>query len=98
MTDSSKPSIAIVAHFAYGAMTGGVTGHIGGVERQTSLTARWLTEQGYRVSLITWDEGQQDGDVVDGVRLIKMCRQDAGFPGLRFFHPRWSSLKTAIAW
>ncbi len=97
MIDSAKPSIAIVAHFAYGAMTGGTTGHIGGVERQTSLTARWLTEQGYRVSLITWDEGYQDGDVVDGVRLIKMCRQDAGIPGLRFFHPRWSSLNQALA-
>ncbi len=97
MTDSTKPSIAIVAHFAYGAMSGGATGHIGGVERQTSLTARWLTEQGYPVSLITWDEGQVDGEVVDGVRLIKMCRQDAGIPGLRFFHPRWSSLNQALA-
>jgi hypothetical protein len=34
--------VAIVAHFAYGAMAGTTTGHIGGVEKQTSMLARWL--------------------------------------------------------
>ncbi len=34
--------LCFVSHFAYDAMTGGSTGHIGGVERQTSLMARWL--------------------------------------------------------
>jgi glycosyltransferase involved in cell wall biosynthesis len=88
--------ICLVAHFAYGALAGGCNGHIGGVERQTSLTARWLAARGHRVSLITWDEGQPDDAVIDGVRVIKMCRQDAGRRGLRFFHPRWTSLQRAL--
>ncbi|MBI5197025.1 MAG: glycosyltransferase family 4 protein [Nitrospirae bacterium] len=89
-------SICIVAHFAYGAMTGGQSGHAGGVERQTSMTARWLAERGYRVSLLTWDEGQEEDILVDGVRVIKMCRRDSGLPGIRFFYPRWSSLIRAM--
>jgi glycosyltransferase involved in cell wall biosynthesis len=86
----------LVAHFAYGALTGGVSGHVGGVERQTSLMARWLAARGHRVSLVTWDEGQRDGEVIDGVRVFKVCRQDAGLPGLRFLHPRWTSLNAAM--
>ena len=90
-----KPSICIVAHFAYGALSG-QKGHIGGVEWQTSLTARWLAKQGYQVSILTWDEGQGGKTEIDGVRVFKMCRQDAGAPGLRFFWPRWSSLNAAM--
>lgn len=94
--DRAKPRICLVAHFAYGAMAGGDSGHIGGVERQTSLTARWLADRGYPVSLLTWDEGQDDGVTIDGVQIFKMCRRDAGVPGLRFFWPRWSSLISAL--
>ena len=71
-------------------------GHIGGVERQTSLMARWLAARGHHVSMITWDEGQADGVEIDGVRVFKLCREDAGLPGLRFFWPRWTSLIAAM--
>ncbi|MDD5414837.1 MAG: glycosyltransferase, partial [Smithellaceae bacterium] len=95
-TQESRPSFCLVAHNAAGAMFGGNQGYIGGVERQTSLMARWLAVQGYRVSLVTWDEGQADDQVVDGVRVIKTCSRDTGLPGLRFFHPRWTSLIRAL--
>lgn len=88
--------ICIVAHFAYGAISGGKNGHAGGVERQTSLLARWLAAHGHQASLLTWDEGQGEEVVVDGVRVIKMCHQDAGLPGVRFFYPRWTSLIAAL--
>jgi glycosyltransferase involved in cell wall biosynthesis len=88
--------ICIVAHFALGAMKGGADGHSGGVERQTSIMARWLARRGHDVSLVTWDEGQEDGLVIDGVRMLKVCRRDEGLPGLRFFHPRWTSLNLAL--
>ena len=88
--------ICIVAHFAYGAFTGGSRGHIGGVERQTTMLARWLAQRGHEVSLITWDEGQPDGQVVDGVRLLNLCAQHSGVPGVRFVHPRWTSLAGAL--
>lgn len=86
----------MVAHFAYGAINGGEGGHVGGVERQTSLMCRWLAARGHKVSLLTWDEGQPDETVIDGVRVIKMCRENAGLPGLRFFTPRWTSLIKAM--
>ncbi len=90
-------NLAIVSHNAFGAMAGGKGGHVGGVERQTTLMARWLASKGHQVSLLTWDEGQDQESYIDGVRVLKMCRQDAGVPGLRFFFPRWSSLNRALA-
>jgi glycosyltransferase involved in cell wall biosynthesis len=90
-------NLCIVAHFAYGAFSGGAIGHVGGVERQTSLMAKWFAARGHQVSLLTWDEGQPANCIIDGVRVIKMCRQTAGVPGIRFFHPRWSSLNQALA-
>lgn len=91
-----KARIAIVAHFAYGAFSGGARGHVGGVEFQTTMLARWLTSRGHDVVLITWDEGQEDGARIDGVELRAVCRSDAGLPGVRFVHPRWSSLIGAL--
>ncbi len=32
----------------------------------------------------------------EGVRIIKLCAREAGLPGLRFFHPRWTSLLHAL--
>ena len=89
-------NICIVAHFAYGAMTGGASGHIGGVERQTSFMARWLAARGHKVSLITWDEGQDDGIEIDGVKVFRLCRRDEGIRFVRFIHPRWTSLNKAL--
>lgn len=94
--EDRRLSLCLVAHNAAGAMFGGNQGYIGGVERQTSLMARWLAAQGYRVSLVTWDEGQADEEMVDGVRVIKVCSRNSGVPGLRFFHPRWTSLNRAL--
>lgn len=90
-------NLCIIAHFAYGALFDGADGHVGGVERQTSLMAKWLAAAGHRVSLVTWDEGQPMDCVIDGVRVIKMCRQSAGIPVIRFFYPRWASLNRALA-
>jgi len=91
-----KSWICFVAHNAYGVLAGVDTGHVGGIERQTSLMARWFAAHGYPVSMITWDEGQADGSIVAGVRVFRMCRKGAGLKGLRFFHPKWSSLCGAM--
>ena len=90
-------AICIVSHAAYGAMTGGRDGHAGGVERQTSMTARWLAARGHDVSLVVWNEGPPGDEQIDGVRVIKLCRQGDGLPGLRFLHPRWTSLWHAMS-
>lgn len=88
--------ICIISHFAYGAFAGGKEGHAGGVERQTTLMANWLSEHGYRVSLITWDEGQADGADLNGIVNYKLCKQSDGIPIVRFFYPRWTSLLHAL--
>ena len=90
-------NVCFVAHFAYGALTESTAGHIGGVERQTALMARWLAGQGHQVSVVTWSEGPAGDETIDGVRVIKACRRDAGLPGVRFLHPRWTSLNQAMA-
>lgn len=90
-------SICFVAHNAYGALADLDTGHIGGIERQQSLMAHWIADQGYEVSMITWDEGQGEC-VVGGVKVFTLGRREDGLPGLRFFHPRWTGLVKAMKW
>ncbi len=90
--EAKTVSICIVSHNGYGAISGVTTGHIGGVERQTSLLSRWLAGRGHLVSFLTWNEGGPDEEMVDGVRVIKICGKDAGLAGLRFLHPKWTGL------
>ena len=96
--DKRPLSICIVAHNAYGALTGHSVGYrqIGGVQKQTALMARWLTEHGHCISVVTWDEGQEDSLDVDGIRILKLCRPSDGIRGLRFFYPRLTSLYRAM--
>jgi glycosyltransferase involved in cell wall biosynthesis len=96
MATSKEFSICIVSHNGYGAIAGGKAGFIGGVEWQTSLLARWLAAQGHRVSLITWHEGGLKEETIAGVRIFKVCGPSDGLPGLRFFHPKWTSLVRAL--
>ena len=91
-TSQHKPSICIVCHQAYGALCGGDSGHIGGVERHAAILAHWLAKDGYDVSMLTWNEGSGEADVVNGVRVIRICRKNEGVRGLRFVHPKWTSL------
>ena len=91
-----KPSICILSHNSYGTLVNTDTGHIGGIEIQTPLMARWLVQNGFDVTFICWDEGQPDGQVVDGITIHKLCRRDQGIPILRFIWPRWSSLVKAL--
>ena len=89
--------ICFVAHFAYGALTGDPRGHVGGVERQTALMARWLADRGHEVSVTTWSEGPPGDEILDGIRILKICPANAGLPGVRFVHPRWTGLNAALA-
>lgn len=95
--DGAPPRVCIVAHRAYGSIAGGATGHAGGVERQTTTLARWLAQRGFNVTLVVWNEGQPHTVMIDGVRVLSMCSERDGWPGLRFFHPRWTSLSRALS-
>jgi glycosyltransferase involved in cell wall biosynthesis len=69
---------------------------VGGAELQQTLLAKALAAQGYDVSMVVADYGQPDGAAWDGIRTYKAYRPDAGIPGLRFIHPRWTSLWGAM--
>jgi glycosyltransferase involved in cell wall biosynthesis len=73
-------------------------GHaIGGESVQQTLLARALVRRGYQVSMVTADCGQHDAMVRDGICVYKAYRPAAGLPLLRFIHPRWSGLWSALA-
>lgn len=99
---SGKPSICFVALKAYGLLSGrDDIQHIGGAEVQQTLIARELVKRGYRVSFVVLDHGQPDGEDLDGIRVFKAYRREAGFRGVRFVYPRttklWSAMRRADA-
>lgn len=92
------PSICFVAPGAYGAVSGRPEiRHIGGAEMQQVRIGRELCRRGHRVSFVTLGHGQADGVDHEGLTVFRMCRWDEGLPGLRFLHPRWTSLWGALA-
>ena len=70
---------------------------IGGESVQQTLLARALVRRGHEVSMVSADCGQQDAMVRDGICVYKAYRPAAGVPLLRFVHPRWSGLWSALA-
>ena len=70
---------------------------IGGESVQQTLLARALVRRGHEVSMVSADCGQQDAMVRDGICVYKAYRPAAGVPLLRFIHPRWSGLWSALA-
>jgi glycosyltransferase involved in cell wall biosynthesis len=87
--------VAVIAHFAYGAISGKPGHHVGGVEVQTSSLCKWLAAQGHDTSLIVWGDDGPD-ELIEGVKVVKLCKETDGLKGLRFFYPRWHSLNRAL--
>lgn len=46
--------------------------------------------------MIVADHGQPDGAVWDGIRTFRAYRPDAGIPVVRFLHPRWTKVVSAM--
>ncbi len=70
---------------------------MGGAELQQTLLARALVARGCDVSMVVADYGQPDGAVWDGIKTYKAYRPQAGLPVLRFIHPRWTGVWSAMA-
>ncbi len=99
---AAKLAICFVAPDAYAFLSSrSDVKHIGGAEVQQVLIARGLLQRGYRVSFVTLDYGQPDGQDLEGITVYRAYRPEAGWPGLRFVHPRatrmWSAMKRADA-
>ncbi len=93
----ARPSVCFVAPMAYPVLAGaGELRVVGGAEVQQTFIATELARRGFGVSMVSMDYGQREGDVIDGVRLLKMHSPDEGLPVLRFVHPRLTSLWSAL--
>ena len=89
--------VCFVSPNAYDAVSNRpVTQHIGGAEVQLVALSRGLARHDVSVSFVTWDHGQPDAENCDGIIVYKMCGPQAGLVGLRFVHPRWSSMWAAM--
>ncbi|MBK8286530.1 MAG: glycosyltransferase family 4 protein [Ahniella sp.] len=69
----------------------------GGEQVQQTLLSRALVRRGYRVCMVVLDHGQADGAVWDGVTTFRAYRPEAGIGGLRFIHPRWTGIWSALS-
>jgi glycosyltransferase involved in cell wall biosynthesis len=69
---------------------------IGGEQVQHTLLAKALARRGHRVGMVVHDYGQADGACWDGVTTWKSYRAQDGLPLLRFLHPRWTGLWSAL--
>lgn len=92
----SRGRICMYVPYLYPVVSGGKVPFAGGIEVQLSLLARGLVQRGFQVDIVTCDFGQPDELVVDGVRLLRCWRPEAGWPVIRFFHPRWSTTSRAL--
>ncbi|HKQ82097.1 MAG TPA: glycosyltransferase family 4 protein [Steroidobacteraceae bacterium] len=70
--------------------------YIGGEPVQQTLLALAFARRGYPVSMVIADYGQTDGAQWQGVRTYKAYRPGAGMPVVRFIHPRWTGLWSAL--
>jgi glycosyltransferase involved in cell wall biosynthesis len=46
--------------------------------------------------MVVADHGQDDGARWEAIRVFRAYRLDAGLPGLRFIHPRWTGMWSAL--
>jgi len=101
--ESTRPRICFVAPAAWPVLAGDKRiESVGGAEVQQVLLAKTLARRGYSVSMICMDYGQPDHVTIDDVTVFKSHGQVVGgLPVLRFFHPRftllWSALRAADA-
>jgi hypothetical protein len=69
---------------------------IGGESVQQTLLGRALARRGHDVSMVVTDYGQREAAEWESIRVFKAYRPEAGFPVLRFVHPRWTGMWSAL--
>ena len=83
------PSICFVNSDNYPILNPSIgASYTGGESVQQTLLAQAFRDEGWQVSMVCQDYGQPDGELVDGIRVWKTCPPEAGFPIVRFVHPR----------
>jgi glycosyltransferase involved in cell wall biosynthesis len=88
-----RPHVCFVAPYAWPVLARDPSIKVvGGAEVQQCVIGRLLAAHGYRVSMITFDFGQRDRTVIDGIEVFRSFRVDAGIRVLRFVHPRLTTM------
>lgn len=89
--------ICFVAPSAFPVLAGSRSiQEVGGAEVQQSILARELAKRGWCLSMICLDYGQEPDCIIDTIQVLKTYKLSAGIPGLRYFHPRMTSLFMAM--
>lgn len=93
----SAPHLCMVALNSYAVLSGrSDVREVGGAEVQQVMIARALVRAGARVTFVCMDFGQAAEESIDGIRVVRSFAPRAGLRGLRFFHPRWTGLRSAL--
>jgi glycosyltransferase involved in cell wall biosynthesis len=69
---------------------------IGGEQVQQTLLAKALVRRGLEVSMVVFDYGQADRMQWNQITTHKAFCEGAGLPLLRFIHPRWTKMWSAM--
>jgi len=86
-------NICFVSPEAYPILAGTDDELVGGAELQQVLLAKELAKNGYEVSFIVGDFGQDEIEIIDGVKAIKSYKLGYGNRKLRFMHDTYLLMK-----
>jgi glycosyltransferase involved in cell wall biosynthesis len=93
--------VCIIGLKCYDQIAGSpVLRYLGGIETQLPLLAKGLQREGYDVTLITYDHGQAEREVFEGVTVLKSYSPTGGIRRLRWFWrvaKLWRAMKMADA-
>lgn len=93
----SITKICIIGLDDFAMLTGDTSyGYIGGESVQHVLLARAWRDLGLDVSIIVHDHGQPHVTSVDGIRAVTCYGRDEGLKGVRYVHPRMTSVLRAM--
>ena len=81
--------ICFVALGAYSLLSKSEMQLVGGAELQQVLIAKSLLHKGYEVSFTVYDHGQDQFEVIDGIKILKSCK-----PKMNFFRKPFFIIKT----
>jgi len=93
---AGRGTLCIYAPYAYPLFTQGRVEFTGGAEVQQVAMARGLAARGFTVHMVACDFGQAARVEIDGVIVHRAYKPSDGVPVLRFFHPRLTSVVSAL--
>ncbi|NOT34366.1 MAG: glycosyltransferase family 4 protein [Candidatus Eisenbacteria bacterium] len=93
---STRGRVCLHVPYLYPLLAHGAGGTAGGAEVQQRQFALGLAQRGFEVSVVTCDYGQPSPERRDELAIWKSFAPHAGWPVLRFVHPRLTSTVAAL--